>query len=109
MSGSTYNTVLKNLDSGTLYTVTLVPIFSNGEGQRMSEDGKTCKCLPLPDRQRRHFVRNRCERSRASANCECRCKQDGVALRTQLGIIIFLIDVFSVAKIIIRLFPLYMP
>ncbi|XP_030212285.1 collagen alpha-1(XII) chain isoform X2 [Gadus morhua] len=39
--GSTYNTVLKNLDSGTLYTVTLVPIFSNGEGQRMSEDGKT--------------------------------------------------------------------
>ncbi|KAG7275775.1 hypothetical protein CRUP_005689 [Coryphaenoides rupestris] len=41
VSGSTYSTVLRNLDSGTLYTVTLVPIFSNGEGRRMSEDGKT--------------------------------------------------------------------
>ncbi|KAM3870859.1 collagen alpha-1(XII) chain-like [Diretmus argenteus] len=41
VSGSTYNTVLKNLQSDTLYTVTVVPIYSAGEGQRMSENGKT--------------------------------------------------------------------
>ena len=43
VSGSTYNTVLKNLQSDTLYTVTVAPVYSAGEGQRMSEDGKTCK------------------------------------------------------------------
>ncbi|KAF3844687.1 hypothetical protein F7725_007850, partial [Dissostichus mawsoni] len=41
VSGSTYTTVLKNLQSDTLYTVTVVPVYSAGEGQRMSEDGKT--------------------------------------------------------------------
>lgn len=43
VSGSTYNTVLKNLHSDTVYTVTVVPVYSAGEGQRMSENGKTCK------------------------------------------------------------------
>lgn len=43
VSGSTYNTVLKNLQSDTVYTVTVVPVYSAGEGQRMSENGKTCK------------------------------------------------------------------
>ncbi|XP_061158183.1 collagen alpha-1(XII) chain-like isoform X19 [Syngnathus typhle] len=41
VSGNTYNTVLKNLDSDTVYTVTVVPVYSAGEGQRMSENGKT--------------------------------------------------------------------
>ncbi|XP_054652752.1 collagen alpha-1(XII) chain isoform X3 [Dunckerocampus dactyliophorus] len=41
VSGSTYNTVLKNLESDTVYTVTVVPVYSAGEGQRMSENGKT--------------------------------------------------------------------
>lgn len=45
MSGSTHNTVLKKLQSDTVYTVTVVPVYSAGEGQRMSENGKTCKPL----------------------------------------------------------------
>lgn len=44
VSGNTYRTVLKNLDSNTEYTVTVVPVYSAGEGQPMSENGKTCKC-----------------------------------------------------------------
>ncbi|KAK5916541.1 hypothetical protein CgunFtcFv8_011516 [Champsocephalus gunnari] len=47
VSGSTYNTVLKNLQSDTLYTVTVVPIYSAGDGQRMSEDGKTLERSPV--------------------------------------------------------------
>lgn len=43
VSGSTHNTVLKKLQSDTVYTVTVVPVYSAGEGQRMSENGKTCK------------------------------------------------------------------
>ncbi|XP_061897868.1 collagen alpha-1(XII) chain-like isoform X2 [Entelurus aequoreus] len=39
--GNTYNTVLKNLDSDTVYTVTVVPVYPAGEGKRMSENGKT--------------------------------------------------------------------
>uniref|UniRef100_A0A671Y8U5 Collagen alpha-1(XII) chain n=1 Tax=Sparus aurata TaxID=8175 RepID=A0A671Y8U5_SPAAU len=42
VSGSTFNTVLKNLQSDTVYTVTVMPVYSVGEGQRMSENGKTC-------------------------------------------------------------------
>uniref|UniRef100_A0A673B2H7 Collagen alpha-1(XII) chain n=1 Tax=Sphaeramia orbicularis TaxID=375764 RepID=A0A673B2H7_9TELE len=45
VSGSTFNTVLKNLQSDTIYTVTVVPIYSAGEGQRMSENGKTLGML----------------------------------------------------------------
>uniref|UniRef100_A0AAQ4PTZ0 Collagen alpha-1(XII) chain n=1 Tax=Gasterosteus aculeatus aculeatus TaxID=481459 RepID=A0AAQ4PTZ0_GASAC len=41
--GSTLNTVLKNLQSDTVYTATVVPVYSAGEGQRMSERGKTRK------------------------------------------------------------------
>lgn len=44
VSGSTYRTVLKNLDTKTEYTVTVVPVYSAGEGQPMSKNGKTCKC-----------------------------------------------------------------
>ncbi|XP_039992553.1 collagen alpha-1(XII) chain isoform X1 [Xiphias gladius] len=47
VSGSTYNTVLKNLQSDTVYTVTLVPVYSAGEGQRMSENGKTLERSPV--------------------------------------------------------------
>lgn len=48
VSGSTYSTVLKNLQSDTVYTVTVVPVYSAGEGQRMSENGKTCKhCMHI--------------------------------------------------------------
>ncbi|XP_010777233.1 collagen alpha-1(XII) chain isoform X2 [Notothenia coriiceps] len=47
VSGSTYKTVLKNLQSDTLYTVTVVPVYSAGEGQRMSEDGKTLERSPV--------------------------------------------------------------
>ncbi|XP_059208525.1 collagen alpha-1(XII) chain [Centropristis striata] len=47
VSGSTYNTVLKNLQSDTVYTVTVVPIYSAGEGQRLSENGKTLERSPV--------------------------------------------------------------
>nr|XP_020464293.1 collagen alpha-1(XII) chain-like [Monopterus albus] len=47
VSGSTLNTVLKNLHSDTVYTVTLVPVYSAGEGQRMSENGKTLARSPV--------------------------------------------------------------
>ncbi|XP_029983164.1 collagen alpha-1(XII) chain isoform X3 [Sphaeramia orbicularis] len=47
VSGSTFNTVLKNLQSDTIYTVTVVPIYSAGEGQRMSENGKTLERSPV--------------------------------------------------------------
>lgn len=47
MSGNTFSTVLKNLQSDTVYTVTVVPVYAAGEGQRMSENGKTCKHCTL--------------------------------------------------------------
>ncbi|XP_056152395.1 collagen alpha-1(XII) chain-like isoform X2 [Lampris incognitus] len=47
VSGSTYNTVLKNLLSDTEYTVTVMPVYSLGEGQRMSEKGKTLERSPV--------------------------------------------------------------
>ncbi|XP_029348934.1 collagen alpha-1(XII) chain isoform X2 [Echeneis naucrates] len=47
VSGSTYSTVLKNLQSDTVYTVTVVPVYSAGEGQRMSENGKTLERSPV--------------------------------------------------------------
>lgn len=46
--GRTQSTVLKNLESDTEYTVTVVPVYSAGEGQPMSENGETCKpCTPI--------------------------------------------------------------
>ncbi|XP_047466383.1 collagen alpha-1(XII) chain isoform X2 [Mugil cephalus] len=47
VSGSTYNTVLKNLQSDTVYTVTVVPVYSTGEGRRISENGKTLERSPV--------------------------------------------------------------
>ncbi|KAM9842426.1 collagen alpha-1(XII) chain [Aulostomus maculatus] len=47
VSGSTLNTVLKNLQSDTVYTVTVVPVYPAGEGQRMSENGKTLERRPV--------------------------------------------------------------
>ncbi|KAJ7988915.1 hypothetical protein DPEC_G00314140 [Dallia pectoralis] len=41
VSGTTTRTVLRNLMSDTLYTVTVAPVYPAGEGKRMSEDGKT--------------------------------------------------------------------
>ncbi|XP_024152990.1 collagen alpha-1(XII) chain isoform X2 [Oryzias melastigma] len=46
VSGSTYKTVLKNLQSDTVYTATVVPVYSTGEGQPMSENGKTLARSP---------------------------------------------------------------
>uniref|UniRef100_A0A671SI91 Collagen alpha-1(XII) chain n=1 Tax=Sinocyclocheilus anshuiensis TaxID=1608454 RepID=A0A671SI91_9TELE len=41
VTGTTTNTVLRSLQSDTLYTVTLIPVYAEGDGQRMSENGKT--------------------------------------------------------------------
>uniref|UniRef100_A0A672P1N8 Collagen alpha-1(XII) chain n=1 Tax=Sinocyclocheilus grahami TaxID=75366 RepID=A0A672P1N8_SINGR len=41
VSGTTTSTVLRGLQSDTLYTVTLIPVYAEGDGQRMSENGKT--------------------------------------------------------------------
>ncbi|KAG7465749.1 hypothetical protein MATL_G00156840 [Megalops atlanticus] len=46
VSGSTTTTVLKNLLSDTIYTVTVVPVYAAGEGRRMSENGKTLERTP---------------------------------------------------------------
>uniref|UniRef100_A0A3B5B010 Collagen alpha-1(XII) chain n=1 Tax=Stegastes partitus TaxID=144197 RepID=A0A3B5B010_9TELE len=47
VSGSTYSTVLKNLQSDTVYTATVVPVYPAGEGKRMSENGKTLVRSPV--------------------------------------------------------------
>ncbi|XP_061650641.1 collagen alpha-1(XII) chain isoform X2 [Phyllopteryx taeniolatus] len=47
VSGNTHNTVLKDLQSDTVYTVTVVPVYSVGEGERMSENGKTLERQPV--------------------------------------------------------------
>ncbi|XP_038582153.1 collagen alpha-1(XII) chain isoform X2 [Micropterus salmoides] len=41
VSGMSTNTVLRDLQPDTVYKVTLVPIYSDVEGKRMSENGKT--------------------------------------------------------------------
>ncbi|XP_066579143.1 collagen alpha-1(XII) chain isoform X2 [Amia ocellicauda] len=41
VSGGTTSTVLKNLLSDTLYKVTVVPVYPEGEGKRLSENEKT--------------------------------------------------------------------
>uniref|UniRef100_A0A673FMX9 Collagen alpha-1(XII) chain n=1 Tax=Sinocyclocheilus rhinocerous TaxID=307959 RepID=A0A673FMX9_9TELE len=46
LPGSTTSTVLKNLQSDTEYTVTVVPVYAPGEGKRMSENGKTLVRTP---------------------------------------------------------------
>ncbi|XP_058604797.1 collagen alpha-1(XII) chain isoform X4 [Onychostoma macrolepis] len=49
--GSTTSTVLKNLQSDTEYTVTVVPVYAPGEGKRMSENGKTLTRTPAKNIQ----------------------------------------------------------
>ncbi|XP_041832449.1 collagen alpha-1(XII) chain isoform X2 [Melanotaenia boesemani] len=46
VSGGTTNTVLRNLLSETLYTVTVVPVYPEGEGLRQSAKGKTLPRTP---------------------------------------------------------------
>uniref|UniRef100_A0A672SCB3 Collagen type XII alpha 1 chain n=1 Tax=Sinocyclocheilus grahami TaxID=75366 RepID=A0A672SCB3_SINGR len=46
VSGTTTNTVLRSLQSDTVYTVTLIPVYAEGDGQRMSENGKTIPRVP---------------------------------------------------------------
>ncbi|CAG09868.1 unnamed protein product, partial [Tetraodon nigroviridis] len=45
--GKTHNTVLKNLQPDTDYTVTVVPVYSTGEGKPVSENGKTLERSPV--------------------------------------------------------------
>ncbi|XP_024913641.1 collagen alpha-1(XII) chain isoform X1 [Cynoglossus semilaevis] len=47
VSGNTHNTVLRNLDSDTVYIVTVAPVYTAGEGQRLSENGKTLERSPV--------------------------------------------------------------
>ncbi|XP_069371492.1 collagen alpha-1(XII) chain isoform X2 [Paralichthys olivaceus] len=46
VSGGTTNTVLRNLLSDTPYTVTVVPVYPEGEGLRQSDNGKTLPRTP---------------------------------------------------------------
>ncbi|CAL8395351.1 unnamed protein product [Arctogadus glacialis] len=41
VSSSATTTVLKGLQPDTIYNVTLVPVYAEGDGKRMSDDGKT--------------------------------------------------------------------
>ncbi|XP_067337696.1 collagen alpha-1(XII) chain isoform X3 [Channa argus] len=41
VSAGTTNTVLRGLQPDTLYTVSLVPVYADGDGKMMSENGKT--------------------------------------------------------------------
>lgn len=43
VSGMSTNTVLRDLQPDTKYTVTLVPVYTEVEGKRLSADGKTSK------------------------------------------------------------------
>nr|XP_029137515.1 collagen alpha-1(XII) chain-like [Labrus bergylta] len=46
VSGGTTNTVLRSLLSDTPYTVTVVPVYPEGEGQRQADKGKTLPRTP---------------------------------------------------------------
>ncbi|XP_030576758.1 collagen alpha-1(XII) chain isoform X3 [Archocentrus centrarchus] len=46
VSGGTTNTILRNLLSDTPYTVTVVPVYPEGEGLRQSDKGKTLPRIP---------------------------------------------------------------
>uniref|UniRef100_A0A8B9L5Q2 Collagen, type XII, alpha 1a n=1 Tax=Astyanax mexicanus TaxID=7994 RepID=A0A8B9L5Q2_ASTMX len=41
VSGQTFNTVLKNLQSDSVYAVTVVPVYATGDGKALTENGKT--------------------------------------------------------------------
>uniref|UniRef100_A0A3Q1FWL3 Collagen alpha-1(XII) chain n=1 Tax=Acanthochromis polyacanthus TaxID=80966 RepID=A0A3Q1FWL3_9TELE len=46
VSGGTTNTILRNLLSNTPYTVTVVPVYPEGDGLRKSDKGKTLPRMP---------------------------------------------------------------
>lgn len=46
MSAGTSSTILRGLQPDTLYTVSLVPVYPEGDGKTMSENGKTSKTKP---------------------------------------------------------------
>lgn len=50
VSGGTTNTVLRNLLSDTPYTVTVVPVYPEGEGLRQSDNEKTRESDRTSDR-----------------------------------------------------------
>lgn len=41
MSGGTTSTILRNLESDTLYTVAVIPVYPDVEGIRQEEKGRT--------------------------------------------------------------------
>ena len=43
VSGTTTNTVLKGLTPDTVYTVSVLPVYAEGDGKKNSENGKTSK------------------------------------------------------------------
>ncbi|KAJ8008899.1 hypothetical protein DPEC_G00083220 [Dallia pectoralis] len=46
VSGGATNTILRNLLSDTPYTITVVPVYPEGEGQRQTDTGKTLPRTP---------------------------------------------------------------
>uniref|UniRef100_A0A7N6B6R2 Collagen alpha-1(XII) chain n=1 Tax=Anabas testudineus TaxID=64144 RepID=A0A7N6B6R2_ANATE len=46
VSGGTTNTILRNLLSNTPYTVTVIPVYPEGDGLRQSDKGKTLPRTP---------------------------------------------------------------
>lgn len=46
VSAGTSNTILRNLQPDTVYTVSLVPVYAEGDGKTASENGKTSE-LPV--------------------------------------------------------------
>ncbi|KAF5892201.1 collagen alpha-1(XII) chain-like isoform X3, partial [Clarias magur] len=58
VSGGTTNTVLRNLLSDTLYTVTVAPVYPEGEGLRQSDKGKTLPRTPPRNLQVYHPTTN---------------------------------------------------
>lgn len=44
VSGMSTNTMLRDLQPDTEYKVTVVPVYSDVEGKRVSENGKTSEC-----------------------------------------------------------------
>lgn len=48
VSGGTTSTVLRNLLPDTSYKVTVVPVYPEGEGLRLSDQGQTRKSISTP-------------------------------------------------------------
>lgn len=58
MSAGTSSTVLRGLQPDTLYTVSLVPVYPEGDGKIMSENGKTSKTQLEPTVLLNHFLQD---------------------------------------------------